>query len=106
MPGKFDSQRDELFYVMTLDGWANESSGNVECPTGFFARISNEPREVAEIRDAFPTETKGLSNADIVGHFLCQENEQGFWYVREFDNPRELLTTYQALEAEYAEWLD
>jgi hypothetical protein len=96
---KFDSDRDRLLYVMSLEGWANASSGNVECPTGFFARISNEPREVPEIRDAFPTESAGISNADIVGHFLCVENDQGFWYVTRYETAR-------ALElAEYIEWL-
>lgn len=103
---KFDSARDELLYAMTLDGWANESSGNVECPTGYFARISNDPQDVPSIRDAFPNETKGMSNAVMVGHYLLRENDQGFVYVSEFSNSVELIRAYRVLESEYSEWLD
>lgn len=105
MAGSFDSARDELLHAMSLEGWANASSGDVECPTGFFARISNDSREIPEIRDAFPTESAGISNADIRGHFLCVENSQGFWYVTRYDNARALVQAYNALEAEYSEWL-
>jgi hypothetical protein len=102
---KFDSARDELLYVMSLEGWANASSGNVECPTGFFARISNDAREIPEIRQAFPDESAGISNADIRGHFLCIEDSLGFWHVTRYETARALELAYSALEAEYIEWL-
>jgi len=103
---KFDSARDELFYVMTLEGWANESSGSVECPTGFFARISNSQAEIAEIRQAFTEESRAVSDNEIIGHFLCTENDQGFWYVEEFDTESELLAAYNRLDATYSDWLE
>jgi hypothetical protein len=102
---KFDSPRDELLYAMTLDGWANESSGDVESPTGFFARISNADNEIAEIRDAFPEESAGISNASIVGHFLCLENSQGLWSVIEYESAYLLERTYQEIDRAYGEWL-
>jgi hypothetical protein len=105
MVGKFDSDRDRLLYVMSLEGWANASSGSVECPTGFFARISNDAREIPEIRQAFPTETAGISNALIRGHFLCVEDSLGFWHVTRYETQRALERAYKALEAEYIEWL-
>ncbi len=102
--GKFSSDRDELLYVMTLEGWANESSGHVESPTGFFARISNEPRDIESIRDAFPEESGRVSDKEIVGHFLCVENEQGFWYVESFESEAELIRAYRTLDDIYSEW--
>ncbi|AVD99210.1 hypothetical protein SEA_BILLNYE_251 [Streptomyces phage BillNye] len=102
--GKFNSDRDALLYAMSLDGWANESSGNVECPTGFFARISNYGSEVAEIRDAFPTETESLGDADICGHFLLQENSQGFVSVYDYGSQLELTRAFRILEEVYSEW--
>jgi hypothetical protein len=101
---KFDSARDELLYVMTLEGWANESSGESDAPMGFFARISNSPNEIAEIRDAFPRETVVLDDAEMIGHFLCQENSQGFWYVESFDSEYELKRAYRHLDRLYSEW--
>lgn len=102
--GKFNSDRDELFYVMTLEGWANESSGNVECPTGYFARITNNPPDIEGIRDAFPNESENVSDADIIGHYLCQENSQGFWSVYSYDSEAELIRAYRVLDETYSEW--
>jgi hypothetical protein len=102
--GKFNSDRDELLYVMTLEGWANESSGNVESPTGYFARISNGPRDIAEIRDAFPEETRPVSDSEITGHFLLQENDLGFVSVSEYDSEAELIRVFRMLEETYADW--
>lgn len=101
---KFNSARDELLYAMTLDGWANESDGNVEAPTGFFARISNDPQDVPSIRDAFPNETKGMANSTMVGHFLMKENSQGFVYVTTYPDSVSLIRDFRALEAEFSEW--
>lgn len=101
---KFDSKRDELFYVMTLEGWANASSGNVECPTGFFARISNSAQEIEEIRQAFTEETRAVSDDEIIGHYLCTENDLGFWYVEEFPTESALISRYEQLERIYSEW--
>lgn len=101
---KFDSDRDELLYVMSLEGWANESSGHVESPMGFFARISNYPRDIEGIRDAFPEETRPVSDEEMTGHFLCRENDLGFWYVFTYDSEAELISEYRRLERAYSDW--
>ncbi|QBZ72291.1 hypothetical protein SEA_CIRCINUS_249 [Streptomyces phage Circinus] len=104
--GKFDSDRDELFYVMSLEGWANESSGDVECPTGYFARISNGRSDIPSIRDAFPEESRPVSDDEIVGHYLLQENSQGFVSVYDYASEWQLTRAFRILEETYSEWTD
>lgn len=104
--GKFNSDRDELFYAMTLEGWANESSGSVECPTGYFARITNNRPDIEGIRDAFPSESESVSDDDIIGHYLLQENDQGFVSVYQYASEAELLNAYRVLDETYSEWLE
>lgn len=101
---KFDNSRDALLHVMSLEGWANESGGNVECATGYYARISNDRQDIESIRDAFPSESSDVSDADMVGHFLYQENSQGFVFVSEYPDSVSLIRDFRILEREFSEW--
>lgn len=107
MSGKFDSARDEALYVMSVNGWANQSSGNVEAPTGYFSLICNSRAELPEILDAFETEfasIDGFAPDSLIGNFIMEESEIGFVYVTEF--PSEYLAGlhYTRQDETYAEW--
>lgn len=110
--GKFSSGRDEVFYTMELDGWANESSGDVEAPTHAFAKLSNSPAEMLEVIEAFAEIINeamihhGESLETMVGHFLLQHDSQGGFHVTEFMRASDLATAYGALERQYASWDD
>jgi hypothetical protein len=96
---------EALFDAMITDGWANESSGDVESPTGHFARISNAPNEVSEVLDAFEDVIETYGQPDtIVGHYLVVTNDQGFITIYRFKNESELIRNYRDLEAQYGEW--
>jgi hypothetical protein len=92
---------------MTLHGWCNEFSGDVECPTGFFARMSNTAREVAEIAEAFEEDFKELGLVDInelVGHFLLMEDSDGFVSVVKYEDEELLKYDYRRLDDVYCYW--
>jgi hypothetical protein len=98
---------EALFDAMVNDGWANESSGNIESPTGHFARISNSLAELTEVLQAFEdvTDDYGVPAADdITGHFLVTTNEQGFIYVTRYASEAALIAAYRELETEYNAW--
>jgi len=100
---------EALFDAMINDGWANESSGDVEAPTGHFACISNSEAELAEILAAFTdvTDVYGLPDtADIIGHFLVVTNNQGFIDIESFESADDLKSTYRELVDEYDSWMD
>lgn len=105
---KFDSVRDEILYLMTLELWANESDGNVEAITGWFARVSNSLEDIVSLVDAFGTEAFALDPnfdfSELVGHFLIQENSQGFVYVTQYATEAELVTAYRDLETLFSQW--
>lgn len=106
-PGKYACIRDELLDVIQNMGWANESSGDVECATGHFARISNGTDEVGELVDALPDEYQVAGREHyrgLVGHFLVVTDSLGFVTVTEFTSEPDLLAAYQELEAEYSLW--
>lgn len=61
MPGKFDSERDERIYGLTLDAWQSDEFGSVQ-EDGWFALI-----------------------LDVDNHdFIVHEDSQGFVSVTEF----------------------
>jgi hypothetical protein len=100
---------EALFDAMITGGWANESDGHVESPTGHFARISNAPNELSEIRQAFSdvTDAYGMpSDEDITGHFLVMTDSQGFIHITRYHAESDLIRRYRQLEDQYADWAD
>jgi hypothetical protein len=92
---------------MVTGGWANESTGDVESPTGHFARISNAPNELSEIRQAFDdtlTTYGNVSDEDMTGHFLVMTDSQGFIHITRYHAESDLIRRYRQLEDQYADW--
>jgi hypothetical protein len=97
------SPRDELFYRMAAEGWANESGGYVDSPMGRYARIGIEGNEIAEIRDAFQQEAEYVPDAELAGHFILVEDGNGYavyMYADEWSARR----YYGVLQKAYSAW--
>jgi hypothetical protein len=108
--GKFDNARDEFLYDMTLNGWANESSGDSESPTRWFALVIIERAELAEVWAALDDSRRAMVSAresagDLVGSFIVSTDSQGFVYVESFDTADLARAEYAARDAEYGEWI-
>lgn len=114
--GKFDSARDSILSYLCLADWANESTGNVEAPTGYFSRISNEAADVQMENGEFNsimaewleynsevTDSPEL-RSELVGHFIVQSMDSGFVYVYKYETEKEMLAAFQDLENEFFEW--
>lgn len=97
--GKYEGShplRDEALHTMSVQGWANESDGNVEDLSGYVSRVSNTPAELAEVLAAFDGEfPDGLDPQSLVGHFLLVENSQGFLYVTEYPTEQAVIGAYR-----------
>lgn len=106
--GKYGNHIDETLYVMSLEGWANESSGDVEAPTGWFARISINEQELPEVVLAFMEDIQNIgldTPSALLGHWLLRENSIGFVDAEEYDTEDELKAAYDELDGRYGEWL-
>lgn len=114
--GKFNSARDSILSYLCLADWANESTGNVEAPTGYFSRISNEAADVSMENTEFNsimaewleynsevTDSPEL-RSELVGHFIVQSMDSGFVYVGKYDTEKALLEEFQNMENAYFEW--
>lgn len=102
---KFDSPRDEVLHLLTVEGWANESDGDVQSPTGWFARISNSSAELNEIRDAFKSEVwRSFDWASILGHWMVVEGSDGVVHVGEYLNEAAVMFAFQELQFKFGEY--
>jgi hypothetical protein len=98
---------EAVLQAMVTGGWANESGGAVDAPTGHYARITNEPTDVSGIVDAFEDtiHTYGLDDMGLlIGHWLVVEDSQGNVTVTAYDNPINLTRDYLALDDAFALW--
>lgn len=104
------SKYDNFFKAAIADGWANDSSGNVEAPSNWFAKMSQTPKEALELVLAFPDEFTEIDGnlgdkiQQLIGYFGCEINTQGFIWVYRFASQAELDEWYQAKEDEYSVW--
>lgn len=102
---RFDSRIDEAIYRFALEGWANQSSGDRDSLTGWFARISISREELAEVLDAFREQLDGMEfpkdeEAALIGHFLLVESGPTVT-VDEYDSEAEVVQAYTTLDSAY-----
>lgn len=102
---------EAVLQAMITGGWANESDGDVEAPTGHFARVSNSEAEVygepGSIVSTFSDVIAmyGMTDTnELIGHFLVVEDSQGFVTVHAFDDPIALTRLFQQMQDDFAEW--
>jgi hypothetical protein len=114
--GKFSSARDSILEYLCSNGWATESFGDVEAPTGYVYRISNTIGDVnkrngefnsimgdwfeqnPEVRDSVAL------RQELVGHFIVTENSQGFVNVTEIATANELAREFDRMAGEFETW--
>ena len=98
---------EAVLQAMVTGGWANESDGNVEAPTGHFARVSNSEAELSEVVQAFDDviTAYGMDDtSELVGHFLITEDSNVIVFVSNYDNTIALTRDFQSLQDSYAFW--
>jgi hypothetical protein len=76
---KFDGPFTAYLYDLTLSGGADEDGGDVESPTGWFARL---------------------------GRNIVTADSQGFVYRNRFASVSDARVCFAALASEYAAWAD
>jgi hypothetical protein len=84
VPGRYEHNRDlqpaALLHQVTLEGWGNESTGDVD-QDGFHASLLIvEPAEQSEITDAFDQPIPA-------GNWVLTQDEQGFVTLNQHPTP-------------------
>lgn len=100
---------EELFGDMLTNGWATESTGDVEAPTGYFGRLHNATEELGEIRDAFSDTIDAYGDPvddEIVGDFIVIRDSQGFIHITRYNNASETIDVFNAISEQYYAWDD
>jgi hypothetical protein len=98
---------EAVLQAMVTGGWANESGGTVDAPTGHYARVSVSADEVGSVVDAFEDVLAVYpldSLTQLIGEWLVQEDDQGFVTVTAYDNPIALTRDYLAMDDAFALW--
>lgn len=106
LPDKYDN----FFKTLVTGGWANESDGNVEAPSGYFAKVIIRDNEHAEVVQAFGEEYESISgNEDdkrfaTTGFFGTLEDSNGFIWVTKFTDEADLDDWYAGLQEQFSTW--
>lgn len=113
--GKYSTDRDNILHFLCTSGWANDTFGDVEAPTGFVSRISNNPADVhlpnteitSLIEDQLAlydiTDDAGFRRS-LEGHFLVIEDDRGLVTVRMYADEEALKQDFRTLRDRYETW--
>jgi hypothetical protein len=94
VPGKYEYNPDpalaELLHTVTLEGWGNDSVGDVDQDSFHASLLIVEPAEQAELTDAFDRQIP-------VGNFIVTEDEHGFVTIDEYPTPHRARYAFNSL---------
>jgi hypothetical protein len=106
-------QYDRLFKSMVSGQWANESNGDVDSITGYFALIIIEPPECEEAWNAFANEDtldegqlKWMWSGQLAGYYVTREDSNGLIFVTAYDDVRDARQAMDDLNSQYNRWAD
>lgn len=96
---------DTAFKAIVAAGWAMKSDGNVEAPTGYFAKIPISKEELPELMDAVFGHVDDPDEVTIEpGYYVTKENSDGIIWIWKYNAKFLMDSHYASLEREYAEW--
>jgi hypothetical protein len=113
--GKYDNEWEDVLHYLCQNGWANESTGNVEAPSGYVWRISNDWESVKPENGEFNSlmeewfEQNDVEDSEefrraLVGHFIVREDNNGLVFLQSFKTEQEMLDAYAKYELDFSEW--
>jgi hypothetical protein len=90
-----DPQLAELLHQVSLDGWANDSTGDVNQDGVHASLLIVEPTEQQELTDAFDQPIPP-------GNWVLLEDEQGFVTLDEYPSPQAARQAFTRLQDDWA----
>jgi hypothetical protein len=95
-----------LFRQIVTAGWANQSDGNVEAPTGHFALVNIAPAEMGELKDAVFGDEPDTDDYKMLypGNYLVEEDSDGNTTVTEYLSEARALAAFVQLQREFVLW--
>ena len=105
-----DSRHDKILHTLITWGWANQSDGDVQAPTGYFALMevpdgdSQWQSVVEECRVSLRLDTSDRDTVPAPGWYILQETDQGIKYTFETRNQLHAEFLDKALVEEYGTW--
>jgi hypothetical protein len=116
--GKFSTASESILHFLCSGGWSTGEFGNVSDYGVYVWRIDNGPQDVALVNGEFThviedwfienpevTDSEEL-RAELVGHFIIVENDQGAVTVHNFENETDLNKVYGEMLSKYNESYD
>jgi hypothetical protein len=100
---------DYTFRTICENGWANESTGDIEAPTGYFYSLSVLKADWDLFIDEF-WDVDGFDKDLFMRtvrespFFLVRKDAYGFWYVDQYPTFAERDAMFEHLEREYEKW--
>ncbi len=93
---------ENLASALVTEGWANQSDGEVDAPSGHFAIIdaTTEREIMADLTEYVGEDFSAVPAAWL----LVEHDDQGFVTVTECDSEADAQARYAALEAIYVAW--
>lgn len=113
---KYDSAAAEVIALLSDEtegyGMRDDTTGNVDAPTGFFALVTipadvsfpSAPFDAYAYSADTVANEYGVTPTDVIGSHIVTHNSQGFVSVETFDSEQEARDEFDCRAARFAEW--
>ena len=99
---QYNTELANFFDRVAINGWGNQSDGDVECLTGHFTLIIVTEAERAEFMDANADEDE--MELPVVGNWILSRDSDGNRCLDTFDTEASASHTFKLLQKEFALW--
>jgi hypothetical protein len=104
-----DTAQEALFRVMLAHGWATESAGESDSPTGYFGYMINQSEDKMEVLEAFSDTVEAygtVPDEEFVGNYVVSVNSNGVISIDSYTSALKARKAFAELQAEYWAWED
>ncbi|AQP30918.1 hypothetical protein PBI_TAKODA_59 [Rhodococcus phage Takoda] len=96
-----------LLEAMIMESWDEEWGGDVDAPTGCYARLSIQESDLSEIGKAFHdilSEEDSFDLSSLIGQWIYRKNDQGIPFPELYTTEAEAIARFQALDQAFEAW--
>ncbi|AOT23625.1 hypothetical protein SEA_HARLEQUIN_59 [Rhodococcus phage Harlequin] len=96
-----------LLEAMIMESWDEEWGGDVDAPTGSYARLSIRESELSDIGKAFHeilTDEESFDLFGLVGEWVYRKNDQGIPLPELYTTEAEAIARFEELEQAFDAW--
>ncbi|AEV52198.1 hypothetical protein WC1_59 [Rhodococcus phage WC1] len=96
-----------LLEAMIMESWDEEWGGDVDAPTGSYARLSIQESDLPDVGKSFHeilADEESFDLTSLVGEWIYRKDDHGFPHPELYSTEAEAIARFEELEQAFDAW--